>query len=42
MISPPLGKVANVNGFLWNFVIVLTIKLGRIVEQHALELVNRY
>ena len=41
-MMPPLpGNVAKVNGFLSNFIIVLTSKLGRIVEQHVLGLANR-
>lgn len=41
MISRPIGNVATVNGFLSNFIIVSSNKLGRVVELQALGLTNR-
>ena len=41
MTSPPLGHLTNIYGFISNSIYIVIIKLGRLVDQHALVLVNR-
>lgn len=38
MTSPPIGHRTNIYGFISTFTETMIIKLGRIVDQHALTL----